>query len=229
MGEAVEGVYLQGGDGEADALAEAVDDPRPPFAELPAVPRNALDRPAGRTAARVVVVVVGVSRAAVQLEPLPLEEGDHPRPVGQEGAPPGGRRGLVRFADHGLQVVKPVLVGILDAVRPHQRVVRYPEHAARHAGGAADDALLFHDHRLQAGRVGRKRGRQPAAAAAHDHDVEGLILHEMSTSVADLRAGRSHLERVSAASAAACPLSGALVGIATRLPGHGPRSSRARP
>ena len=81
-----------------------------------------------------------------------------------------------------VEVRQPVFVRVGYALRPHQRVVRQPHHAAGHSGGTAEKLLLFDDQRFDPRVDGRQRGDHPSAAAARDEQVDGLVpIHEAGT------------------------------------------------
>ncbi|MNQ42328.1 hypothetical protein D3C85_560310 [compost metagenome] len=152
--------------GQADQVqrrAQLVD----PRAELAAVERLGAQRAAAQYRAG---AGVHVRHAAAGLElhgGVALEELDHRRAVGEEGA-----LALVQFG--ALQLLAQVALGrarLLElAVGDRQRVARNPQPAAGPGAGAAEQRFLLGDHHLEAVVRGGHRGGQAGRAGAdHQH------------------------------------------------------------
>jgi hypothetical protein len=115
-------------------------------------------------------VVVAVALAPDELDAQALQELDHRRALAEVGVATGERRTGPHVADDVLEVGHPVVVGVGDPLRPHERVVGQPDDPARHGRRPADELALLDDEHLQPGFVGGQRPHE-SAAAADDREV----------------------------------------------------------
>jgi hypothetical protein len=120
---------------------------------------------------------VVVAPAGAPLEPNALadEEIDHLEARGEKHLAACPRRCFTDVADDVVEIRHAILVRIGYALRKHQGVVRQPHHAARQSGRATDECLLLDDQRLDPRIDCRQRRRHPAATAARDQEVDGLV------------------------------------------------------
>jgi hypothetical protein len=146
------------------------------------IERDALDGAARRIAALVVRVVVAPAGTPNHPDSLAQQKIKHLEACGEKPLAAGRRRRRTDVADDVVEVRQPVLVRIRYPLRPHQRVIRQPDHAAGHSGGTADEILLFDDQRLDS-RIDRgKCGDHSTASAARDQKVDRFVpIHEAGT------------------------------------------------
>ena len=170
-----------------DAAGEGTSHLLLPGAQLAGVEDVALQGPAPCHPAAVprnAGVVVAVALVANETHPLAPEQIDHGRSLVEVGSSPfEGRRRRGR-PDDGLEVLEPLLEGVVDPLLDHQRIVRKPDHPSRHGRRSTDEVRLFDDQSIEA-RGGGRDGAGEAAAAAHHQQVCQVVPlgHVLSSNV----------------------------------------------
>src|SRR5581483_12151641 len=125
----------------------------------------------GQSTGRFRVVV----RSAVGVDErhsLRLEELDDAAGALDEGPFPGGCGGRADVADNSLEVADPVLHRVVDAAAPHHRAVGRPQRSARPRRGTTDELALLDQQRIEALRLGRQGGHDPAHPGTDDDHVD---------------------------------------------------------